>query len=359
MRFLGLEINRRSESEPEPPVQGAGVQPPRRDANVVTEGTALSLSSVYRSVQILTIAASQLTLDAWRGETPIEPKPAVIRQPDIRTPLGAWTGKCVASMALTGNGYWKIKKGDRGVSNVEVLNPHECAPHEDGTLTYRSETLRPGEFRHLKLLDIPGQLYGLGPIQAARSELRGALDQRDYQAAFLTSGDVPTGILKSEQPLTKAQAEEYKAQWKERDAHSVAVLGSGLDYRPILLAPEDAQFVEIAKLSKTAIATLFGIPAHMLLAVIEGNSMTYANMAQADLSFVRWTLMGYLKVIEDALTAILPGHQVARFNADGLIRPDITTRYKAHDIAIKAGFMDADEVRAIEGLPPRNKENAA
>ena len=34
------------------------------------------------------------------------------------------------------------------------------------------------------------------------------------------------------------------------------------------------------------------------------------------------------------------------------MRPDTTTRYAAHKVAIEAGFLTIDEVRAIEGLNP-------
>ena len=45
-----------------------------------------------------------------------------------------------------------------------------------------------------------------------------------------------------------------------------------------------------------------------------------------------------------------------RFNVDGFLRPDTTTRYAAHKTAIEAGFLTIDEVRAIEGLNPLEKE---
>ena len=46
-----------------------------------------------------------------------------------------------------------------------------------------------------------------------------------------------------------------------------------------------------------------------------------------------------------------------RFNVDGFLRPDTTTRYAAHKVAIEAGFLTIDEVRAIEGLNPLHENN--
>ena len=87
-----------------------------------------------------------------------------------------------------------------------------------------------------------------------------------------------------------------------------------------------------------------------MLASVEGGSQTYSNLQQEDLSFVRWTLMTYLREIETALTWLLPPGQKAKFNLDAILRPDTLTRYQAHKIGLEAGFLNVDEVRAIENL---------
>lgn len=318
------------------------------------ESALLSTINVYRAVSLLSLGAAQLTADVWRGDEKI-PRPALVRRPDVNTRWRPWVKLNMASLALTGNAYWHITRNDRGeATNITVLDPHECEPDRDGTLHWgrRQAPLQPSEFRHLKLLSIPGQPKGLGPIQAARVELAGALKVNQYGAEFFSTGDVPSGILKSDQYLTPEQAAGYKVQWQERKARDVAVLGSGLDYKPILLSPEDAQFIATRQFDTTAIARLFGIPARLFLAAVEGGSMTYANVQMDDLSFLRWTLSDYLGEIEDALSSTLPGIQEARFNYDGILRPDAPTRAQAHASAIQAGWMSVDEVREIEGLPP-------
>ena len=65
--------------------------------------------------------------------------------------------------------------------------------------------------------------------------------------------------------------------------------------------------------------------------------------------------MPYMREIEAALSELLPDD--VRFNVDGFLRPDTTTRYAAHKVAIEAGFLTIDEVRAIEGLNPLPKED--
>lgn len=346
LSWFGLAPETRSETPPEAPVI-----PPRSDV-AVTDSRILGTIAVYRAVQILSVAAGQLTLDAWRGDAPIE-RPALLRKPDATTNLSRFLKSTVASMALTGNAYWRIYRNARNEPVTAVVqNPHDCTLNDNGTLSIAGQNapLPRGEFAHLGLLPVPGRLDCLGPIQAARKELGGAVETTDYAANWFKTGDVPSGVLKSDQVLSPEQAAGYKTAWQNRDPRSVAVLGHGLDYSPVALAPEDAQWIQARQFDVTAIARLFGIPAHLMLAAIEGSSMTYSNISQADLVFVRWTLMAYLTEIEQAFSDILAGQQTARFNLDAILRPDTLTRYEAHKIALEGGWLTVDDVKRIEGI---------
>lgn len=154
--------------------------------------------------------------------------------------------------------------------------------------------------------------------------------------------------------MSRDAAEEARQRWEATQGgrRGVAVLTGGITYKPVLITPEEAQFIESQQFSVTSLARLFGIPANLMLAAVEGTSNTYSNVAQADLTFVRWTLSKYIREIEAAFSALLPRGQRARFNLDALLRPDTLSRYQAHRVAIASGFLTVDEVRAIEGLPP-------
>ena len=229
----------------DPPATPSGVRIPARD-EVVPEAALLATINVYRAVSLLSLGAAQLTADVWRGDELI-PRPSLIRRPDVNMRWRPWVKQNMASLALTGNAYWRLTRNDRHeVTNIQVLDPHECQPTKEGVLHWSAKhpPLQPHEFRHLKLLSIPGQLLGLGPIQAARMELQGALKTTRYGSEIHDTSTVPSGVLKSDQLLTPEQAGNYKARWDSREPHSVAVLGQGLDYKPMLLSPKDAQFIE-------------------------------------------------------------------------------------------------------------------
>lgn len=345
---------------PAPPVQGAGVVPPSWASSAfVTSEQALGLEMVYRAVQVLATGVTQLSLDVERAGVVIS-APLWIREPDIGVPIERFLDETVNSLALDGNAFWFVSRNDASaVTNLRLLPPLDVSVTIDyatgvRTYAYGGRDLKPGEIRHLGLLWIPGRARALGPIQAAREMLAGAVDLRDYASGWFHDAGVPTGTLTTDQPLNPDQAAAHKAQWNATQGghRGTAILGQGLKYAPVLLSPKDAQFLESQNYATTGLARLFGIPLHLALVALQGSSMTYANTTQADLTFIRWTLSKYTREIEVAFSTLLPRGQRARFNLDALLRPDAISRGALHAQALAAGWMTVNEVRAIENLPP-------
>lgn len=336
-----------------------GIIPPARPSS--TPGDALTLDSVYRSIFVLQAAGSQLSIVARRDGIILDGDayPKIIARPGPGRVTDDLVADTIASLATRGNAYWLIGRSSDGRADaIRVLNPLDCTPTLNArtgarTVQWGGKTFGPDDIRHLRLLRVPGRAEGLGPIQACKAILQGAQDMSTYATQWTRKGGVPTGILSSDQPITKAQADEAKERWNASNGidGGVAVLGSNLKYSPLALKPSEVQFLESRAFDVLSIGRMFGIPAHMLLASIPGSSMTYQNINDASTDFIRWTLMGYLRPIETALTQILPAKTKARFNLDALMRADTKTRMESHEIAIRAGIYDAAHAAQIEGLP--------
>ena len=43
----------------------------------------------------------------------------------------------------------------------------------------------------------------------------------------------------------------------------------------------------------------------------------------------------------------MPTNERVKFNVDGLLRSDLSTRYAAHAVGISSGFLTVDEARTI------------
>lgn len=326
-------------------------------ARAVGAREAMSLSMVYRAIQIHATAVGSMSLDAYRGDDRLEPAPLFIRQPDMDDTRPAFLEQTTVSLAAQGNAYWRIyRDGQSRVNDLKVLNPLDVLPNTDssGRITgysYQSRDLKLNEVKHLKLLRVPGSVYGLGPIQAAQAELRGVMDTRDYASNWFQTSGVPSGVLKTEQHLDRERAIEAGQDWDATPAGKTRVLGNGLDYKAVFLSPADAQWLEARQFDTTSIARLFGVPASLMLATVEGNSQSYANVAQDWLAYFRFTLAKYTREIEMAFSTLLPRGSEARFNYEALLRSDTESRYKAHREAIAMGLYSAKYARQIEGIP--------
>lgn len=336
------------------------VPPPRSASSGVTTSDALSLASVYRSVSIIATAMKQLGIHAFRDDIRVTPTPLWLRQPDPKITREVWVEQTINSLALSGNAYWLISRNPRGETiSLEVLNPFDMMINTDDYgnavgYTYRGITnYALTQVQHLALMRVPGNVYGLGPIQAAQKELLNARDTRDYASAWFTDSGVPSGVLKSDQMLSPDAATAAKEAWNATAGakNGVAVLGNGLNYQAMYLNPRDAQFIEAQSWNVQQIGRLFGIPANMLMASVDGNSMTYTNMEQEQMAFVRYTLSQYIVEMESALSFLASRSTEIKVNVDSLLRSDTLTRYQAHQIALAAGWMTIDEVRQIEDLP--------
>jgi HK97 family phage portal protein len=343
------------------------IPPPRSYAGAgVTADTAVTLSTVYRALSILTTSGSQISWYSERNGLRLDDAtvPSLAKRPCLDLDNSEFIEQTIMSLAVSGDFFWLKNTGPNdAVLDVTPLNPHEVRVAKDAksgriTYHYRGTEYAADRMVHKSLMKLPGKLRGLGPIQAAQIELRGALELRDYASLWFSEGKIPSGILTSEQVLTADDAKTFKAAWNgtaetpAENPSGVKVLGKGTTYEPIMLKPADAQWLESQQFTTTQLARLFGTPASLMLAAVEGSAMTYSNVEQDWIAFTRFTLMGYLRKIETALTELTPRGQKIRFNVDALLRSDTKTRYEAHGLALTNKFLTDDEVRAIEGYAP-------
>lgn len=321
-------------------------------ARIATD-PALSLDSVFSAVLLLETAGSQLSLDAWRGDELLD-RPALLERPDVFSHRPAFLAETIGSMAQRGEAFWQHSTNPAGqVTGLKVLDPLTVEPLGRNKFSVKGKE-QTGGISHLQLMRRPGYLHGLGPVQACMTTIVGAIELREWANDWLNSSKIPAGQVTTDKDIAKAEAERIKARFLATQSYNAGpiVLGSGMKYTPLLLKPEEMQWLEAQNFNVLAVARMFRIPARHMLAVLEGGSETYANLEQDEITFVRHTLMRYITEIEAAFTNLLPRGTTARINVDALLRSDTKTRYEAHQIGVAAGFLTVNEVRAMEHRQP-------
>lgn len=330
---------------------------------------ALGLIPVYRALQIISTAAGQLPIEQHAGQRvlPLTSTAPFIRRPDPTLSRSQWVQECVMSLATDGNLFVRVvKDADGKVIRLKVLPPRMVVVTEDkqGRVIYTYNGEKLSDVAHEKFMPIPGRLRGIGPIQAARQEISGAIEVRDYAAGWFNSSGQPSGLLYGPSIKTLETANTIRDAWNRAandptNISRIRVLGGDLKYTPLMLDPAEAQWLDARKFTVTDIARLFGIPSALMLVSLDGNSLTYSNIEQEWVAFTRFTLIEYLRKIENILSELAPAGAKARFNLEALLRGDTTARYKSYSTGIASGFITPDEAREHEGLKPLTREQEA
>ena len=336
---------------------------PPRPTSVATPETALSLTAVWRSVQILATSVSNLGIQTKRYATGMEMNidtPLFINKPSFTYNRQQFLYATVSELALTGNAFWlKSLNASGAVTEVTLVpsNSMNVTYSVANDLTsarlynYMGVTYSADQVEHLQLFPRAGWLKAPSPIQVCSQDIIAALELRDFQSNWFTSSGVPTGILKRNGEVNAADANEMRARWQEMQAtRQLAVLGNGFEYQPISESPADMMFTEISKQSVQTIARLFGIPARKLVTGVDGTSDTYTNLTDEEHAFYRETLMAYTRPIQDALSNCLPRGTRVEFLWEDLFQADKASRINMWKTAIDAGIVSADYAASKEGF---------
>jgi len=337
---------------------------PTRSDYTVGENQALTLTAVYRSIQIIATPISKMPLNTYRYATGIEvpvENPVLVNKPDFQDTRRNFLFETVVSLALDGNAFWLKSYGSNGQVNNLTLIPSNAVTirtDTDGKIYYDYQVTDQNvvkttttDIQHLKLFPRAGYLRSLGPIDACNKDISAALDLRNYAANWFGQAGIPTGILKSDKPISSEDANEITERWHAKQSErKVAVLGQGFEWQTVQLNPKDAMFTDVQIQQVQAIARLFGVPARLLLTGVDGSSDTYTNLQDENQVFYRHTIMAYTDTISDALSECLPRGTRVEFNFEGLFKADMASRFAMYETAIRAGFMTTDEVRVKEGL---------
>ena len=336
---------------------------PTRSDWSVGVNEALTLTAVYRSIQIIATPISKMPMQTFRYATgmemPVE-NPVLVNKPNYNETKRDFIFQTVVSMALDGNAFWLKSYGSNGqVNNLTLIPANAVTIRLDKGVKYYDYQLSTDsgiattstDIQHLKLFGRVGYLRGLGPIDSCNKDISAALELRNFAANWFGQAGIPTGILKTDKPIGAEDANEITERWHTKQSErKVAVLGQGFEWQTVQLNPRDAMFTDVQIQQVQAIARLFGIPARLLLTGVDGSSDTYTNLQDENQVFYRHTIMAYTDAISDALSECLPRGTRVEFNFEGLFRADMANRFTMYETAIRAGFMTTEEVRRKEGL---------
>lgn len=369
-RLLGLDTT------PEPETRDVAIINPSNLSPFVTADrpgayvravpeSALGVSTVYSAVYRISASVGSMPIATFNRETRerVRDQPAIVRQPNPFEAAETTYKRLATAMLIRGEAFAYLTAHDRTgrptvlmpIDNDEVSLTRDPATRR-GVYRWRNESLRLDyDIAHMKLIDVPGLLHGIGPIQAMSGNIGGALKADALAAEQFTEGAWVDGVLQAPTKLTKDEAERLRTQWDTAHAgkRGTAVLEGGITYEPVQMTNADAEFLASRQWYAAEIARAYGIPLPLMgvSAGDSGGSLTYRNIEGVRAEYAQFAVQPVTDPIEAALSRLIPSTQEARFRFSALLRADIATRYNVYEKALGAGILTVNEVRDLEGLP--------
>lgn len=377
MSLFGL-FERRTLENPAVPLTSATLLdwlagPPAASGKVVTPRSALAMSAVYRCTALISGVSASLPLPVFvTGTKDPAPAPLLAKPHPELTRLELWrltyAHRClwgdsfvqkVRSRAGQVKELWPITP-DR--ASVERRRPTDANPSgkfftvtDDWGSVWAD--LTPREILHIPGFGYDG-LRGMSIIGLARQAIGLGLAAEEFGARLFGSGNLMSGILKTDQQLKEPQADALKKRWRAMvsgldKAHDVAVLDSGASFQPVSMPAKDSQFLESREFGVEDVARFFGVPA-FLLGLTSKSTSWGTGLEQQAIGWVKFDLQPqWLAPTEQRISMeLLPDGQEVRYNVNGLLRGDSKARAEFYRVMRESGAFSANDIRDLEDLPP-------
>lgn len=332
-----------------------------------TTDQALKNAASWACIRVLASSVASTPFDAVRVEasaripveSPLLASPSGVVAPDV------WKFQVAYSAVTDGNAFGRVVASD-GAGNpvqVEILNPADVTRREvvggvpQVMVDNRTEQLWPfGPIWHVPGAMVPaGSVFGISPVREAAKTIGTSLSVEDFSFRFFADGGHPTMAFMLDSAPSQEEADAIKATIMRRMApgsREPLLLGSGVEPKTLQTPPDETKFIDLAQFEILQACRFWGVPPSMIYAAVSGQSVTYANVTQADLHYLKHSLDVYLVRLEHAISQLLPRQIEAKANRNAILRADVSARYAAYETALRNRFMTVNEVRALEDLKP-------
>lgn len=259
---------------------------------------------------------------------------------------------------LTGKGgYAFINRSGTRIKSLHYVKESEISfmftpdpIFKDYDIMIQGTKYKPFEF--LKVLrNTEDGRSGKSIIEENSEVLSVAYYSLEYEKNLVKTGGNKKGFIKSPKKLAQAAIDALKSAWRnlyQNNTENVVILNEGLEFQEASNTSVEMQLNENKKTNSDEICKLINMPP----AMINGGATE-----QDKTNFIQYALNPVLKELECALNRDLlleseKGSYYFAADTSELTKGDIEKRFRAYETASKNGFMQIDEIRFKENLPP-------
>ena len=318
---------------------------------------AACVNKIAETVSTIPIRLYKLT-DGKLEEVKDDERPRLLNDDTGDTLDGVQFKRALVKDYLTGKGgYAFINRAGNRIKSLHYVKENEISfmftsdpIFKDYDIMIQGTKYKPFEF--LKILrNTEDGRSGKSIIDENSEVLSVAYHSLKYEKNLVKTGGNKKGFVKSAKKLTDPAIKALRDAWHrlyQNSTENVVILNDGLDFQEASNTSVEMQLNENKKTNGEEICKLFHVPP----AMINGGATE-----QDKTNFVQYCLNPILKELECALNRDLlleseKGSYYFAADTSELTKGDIEKRFRAYETASKNGFMQIDEIRLKENLPP-------
>jgi HK97 family phage portal protein len=356
--------------------QGEQTNRPTIPTEVKSFDVAMTQSAFWASVRLLTETVSAMPLVCYEKtnndtiqniKTDYPLWELLNYEPNRYQTRTEFFEQVMLNLVTWGNAYIIKQQVGTRITGLTVYPSEQVKMNllHDGSITYEYVTpsgnvkvFAEKSIWHIKLFG--NGLVGMSPLAYAGNALGISKNLGDRQSKLAGNGGKVNGILTIDSALTKEQRLVVKENFKtlnEGNKDELFILEAGFKYQQTGLSPTDQQLLESRRFSVEDIARFMGVPS-VLINDTASSTTWGSGIEQINMGFYKLNLKPYLERIESSIKR----HLIPRkdwqsidieFDFDSLLRADSLTRADTYSKAVNSGQMTPNEVRALEGRPPK------
>jgi len=345
----------------------------------VDADSAQRVSAVYACVSLIAEMIASLPLHVYRDAgdgTPAKAKDHKLYRLLHDEPVPGrmtsfeWRETMLTWCLLRGDAYAEVVwTGGGDVKALRPVHPNRVTivPLANGAVAYDVRRLngRVERFREWELLRIPYKLIeddecsaSMSPVTVHRQTIGMTMASQRYLAAFYANSAAPKGALKIPNVIGDEAAQKIRDSWERRhqgpeNAGKLAILDGGVEWASLGMTMDDAQYVELQKMSLQDIARLFLVPGHKI-GIME--AATNNNIEHQAIEFVTDTLNRWCRRLEQRMNMTLlserdrmAGYSIG-CDLKGLMAGDSAARSNFYKALFYLGALSPNEIRNLEGF---------
>lgn len=231
-------------------------------------------------------------------------------------------------------------------SEYVAIAPNTDVIFKDYAILIQGRTYFPDQFIRV-LRNTDNGMQGNSIVDQNSMALNVGYSTLEYEKGLVKTGGNKKGFVKSARKLSQAAIDALKNAWKrlyQNNTENVVILNEGLEFQEASNTSVEMQMNENKKTNGEEFRRLLGIPDDL------GNE-------SGDKAFIKYCINTFMGEFMTALNRALlleseKGTYYFAPDMSELTKGDIDKRYEAYKVAADTGWLQLDEIRAIENREP-------